>query len=145
MIAREPLTPALITELKPLLLANRDAVLIDCSPDWGELSRLDRGDAMAVVVLRVEGHAVGYVAHIANRHHLQSEIWATCVALYVDPKHSGHAWRLIREGERLARLAGAAVVTYNVPVGGKAARFLAAMRYEERELVLARRLDARPG
>lgn len=142
VISREPLTPALVAELRSMMLANRDAVpgYAPLDPNWSELSRLDRGDAMAVVVARVDGLAVGYVAHIASRQHLTGEVWAMCAALFVDPCFGEMAWRMVRHSEDLARLAGAVVVAYNVPPDSPAARFLEAMRYTTAEVVLQRRL-----
>lgn len=146
-IQRERLTPDLVKELRPLAIANHAAVrrVGSLDPDWMELHRLDRGDAMAVVVLRVDGLAVGYVAHVATRQHLTGEVWATCLALFVDECFSDLAWRLVRAAEGLARKAGAVVVAYNAPQGGDAARFLQALRYQPAEVVLTKRLDAATG
>jgi GNAT superfamily N-acetyltransferase len=143
MISREHLTPDLLAELRPLVIANHAATGSEAplDPQWEALAGLDAGDAMAVVVARIEGRAVGYVAHVMHRHQLYGERWATCVAVYLEPAHRGLARGLISEAERLAYEAGAHMVTYGVPTNRPAA-FLWHQGYTAVETVMGKRLRA---
>ena len=142
MIARERLTPELVRELRPLVIANHQAaeVAAPLDPQWSMLAHLDAGDAMAVVVARVEGAAVGYVAHLANRDQISGEVSAVCLAIYLDPAHRGMARGLLRVAEDLARAAGAAAISYNLPRDSSALPFFALQGYHPLEVVASKRL-----
>ncbi len=143
MIAREPLTPELLAELRPLILANHDATgrPSPLDPDWIGLADLERGDALCLIVARsAGGQAVGYVAHLMINHPLYRERWAQCVAVYLDPAHRALARALVSQAEEMAKGAGAAVVTYSVPRASRAAAFLHAIGYPCMEQVMAKRV-----
>lgn len=137
-ITRQTLTQALLLELDPLIRANHAAAETGAplAPDWWQLARM----GLWLWVVRVDGRAVGYCAHVVSRHPFAGEQWATCAAVYLDPAHRGLVRQMVRQIER--DLAGqVAVITYSVPHLSRAGAFFEAMGYPCAELVMQKRLE----
>lgn len=137
----ESLTPDLVRELRPLIVANHAAsgAKEDLDPPWSRLSELDARHAMALLVARVDGFAVGYLAQVMNHSHLNNALAASVVAVYVDPGHRSLAARLLHRAEQVAKDGGAASFSVAVP-GGKVAEWLTLMGYERTEVVMRKKL-----
>ncbi len=141
VLAREPFTPALLAELKPLILANHEATGSDAplNPDWLAIEHLNRGEAMALMVARYDDRAVGYCAQVMHTHQLYGERWAVCLAIYLVPAHRRSFQWLIDGMEDLARSGGASVLSYNLP-SEMNFRAFERMGYDRTEVVMTKRL-----
>jgi ribosomal protein S18 acetylase RimI-like enzyme len=117
VLAREPFTPTLLAELRSLILANHKATgsSSPLDPNWDGIAYLGDHGAMALVVVRFNDKPVGYAAQVMQVHHLYGERWAVCLAIYLMPAYRRHFRKLADEMERIAREAGAAVLSYSVP------------------------------
>jgi GNAT superfamily N-acetyltransferase len=140
-IAIETLTPDLVRELRPLIVANHkeSGAVEDLNPDWSMLEKLSKGFAMCLQVARVDGFAVGYLAQAMNHSHVSRDLVATVLAVYLDPGHRWMARRLLAAAEQAARDAGASAFTFAVP-GGRIADWLTVCGYEQVEVVLRKKL-----
>ena len=142
-LARESFNPALLAELRPLILANHEATGSDAplDPNWDTIAHLGDGGAMALVVARHNDRAVGYAAQVMQIHHLYGERWAQCLAIYLLPAYRRHFRALADEMERIARGDGASVVSYNLPVGTNMVGF-SRLGYWAREITMTKRLQS---
>ncbi len=140
-LAREPFTPTLLAELKPLILANHMATGSDAplDPDWLAIEHLNRGEALVLVVARFNDRAVGYAAQVMHNHQLYGERWAVCLAIYLEPKHRRHFQALSVTMECLAINGGAAAISYSLPSVRSAQPFVR-MGYRMPEVVVTKRL-----
>ncbi len=137
-ITREPLTIALFDELRPLIEANHKAANVDGPLDFQPW--VLQGMQPQVWVVRDDGKAVGYCAHIIAPNPITAERWAVCLAIYVDPKHRALARALVKQIEHDVR-GDVVVVTYSVPHLSNAGAFLEVVcEYQCRELVMAKRI-----
>ena len=140
-ITIEPLTPDLVRELRPLIVANHkeSGAVEHLDPNWSMLEKLNKGDAMCLQVARVDGFAVGYLAQAMNHSHVSRDLVATVLAVYLDPGHRWMARRLLAAAEQVARDAGASAFTFAVP-GGRIADWLKVCGYERAEVVMRKKL-----
>lgn len=140
-LARESFTPALLAELKPLILANHAATGSDAplEPSWELFEKYDKGDAMALIVCRFNERAVGYCATVVHHHQLYGERWAICLAIYLEPKHRRRFMDLVDMVEWMATEAGAACVSYNLPWAMNCGAFRH-LGYAPSEVVMTKRL-----
>lgn len=138
-IARERFTPALLAELRPLILANHAATgsKAPLDPQWDLFAEHDRGEALALVVCRYGDKAVGYAAQAMHEHQFYGERWAICLAIYIDQPFRRYFPDLLHSMEALAEEAGAACVSFNLPPS-KAAAFLRS-GYQMTEVVVTKR------
>lgn len=139
-IHQEATTTELLTELRPLMEENLQAVCPESSlvGTWMDSRFIPM--AVHLWIVRIDGEPVGYCGHIVAPHPFFGETWATCAAIYIRPAHRVLARRLIRQVED--DLAGqVAVISYSVPHLSNAGAFLeTVMGYECRELVMGKRL-----
>ena len=142
-LQREPLTPALLAELKPLILRNHEATgsKAPLDPNWDLFDQYSKGEAMALVVCRDGERAVGYAAQVCHHHQLYGERWAVCVAIYLEPAYRRHFKALVAMMEWLATEAGAASISYNLPVGMNMIGF-SRLGYWAQEIVMSKRLQS---
>lgn len=143
LISREPLAPDLVQELQPLILANHAATGCPepADPQWPVFYQIAGEGALCLLVVRIDGRAVGYCAHAAIRNHGTGSLHAVCLAIYLDPAHRDLAKGLVREAERCAREAGCGAISFAVPhLSNAGAFFETVMGYECLELVMGKRL-----
>jgi hypothetical protein len=139
-ITREPLTSTLASELRPLMAENHQAAGIEAplSPDlWAIQAMQPR-----LWVVRDEGRAVGYCAHVIQPHPFFGELWASCAAIFVRDTHRRMVRPMVQQIERELRGDGVKVIGYSVPHLSRAGAFFEAMGYGCAQLVMERRLDA---
>ncbi len=141
-ITREPLTPSVTAELRPLILANHDATGRDepFAPEWPLLYDMAGKGSLCLLVARSNGSPVGYCAHAYVNNHGTGQPHAVCVAIYLLPRHRGKAQALVRMAEAEARTAGCTEITFHLPHESRAAPFLEHLGYGRREVVMGRRL-----
>jgi GNAT superfamily N-acetyltransferase len=140
-LSREPFTPALLAELRPLILANHAATgsSAPLDPQWELLGELSDKHALALIVCRYHDRAVGYCAQVMHQHQLYGERWASCLAIYLEPRHRRHFPALVAMAEDVAREGGAACLTYSVPTSVASA--FVRLGYGVNEVALGKRLD----
>jgi GNAT superfamily N-acetyltransferase len=92
VFAREPLTDALLAELKPLLERHWHEIAvhqdIPLDPDYDRYFRMAAHGALFPFVVRVDGRIVGYAPFIVTPHlHYRTSKWAQNDIIWVAPEY----------------------------------------------------------
>lgn len=142
VIAREPLNDRLIAELGALIEANHHAAspLTTLQPDWGTIIKM----RPLLWVVRCDGVAVGYCAHLVQTHVFFGEKHAVCAAIYLSPEHRARVRGMIGQIERELTAEGVSSISYSVPHLSRAGAFFEAIGYECAELIMVKKIHALP-
>jgi GNAT superfamily N-acetyltransferase len=92
VFAREPLTDALLDELRPLLEKHWEEIAvhkdIPLDPDYDRYFRMANAGALHPFVVRVNGRIVGYAPFIVTPHlHYRTSKWAQNDIIWIAPEH----------------------------------------------------------
>ena len=110
------------------------------APQWDTFAQLEGDGALCLLVARHDGRPVGYCVHAAMTNHVTGELVAYCLAIYLDPAHRTLARALVREAERMAKLAGCVTITFSVPHMARTGAFFEAVGYDCAEIVMRKTL-----
>lgn len=148
MIAREPFTPALLAELRPLIEENHAATGMAperLAPRWEVYDQMQAAGLLRVYVARRHTGAVawGYAAFVVQPSPNYAEVWAAAVAIVATREarrcYAGVA--LLETSERLLRAEGVQVIAHSVPTGQPAmGQTLLGLGYERAEVVWRKRV-----
>lgn len=148
MIIREPFTPALLAELRPLIEANHAATGLAperLAPRWEVYDAMERAGLLRVFVARRHAGAVawGYAAFVVQPSTNYAEVWAAAVAIVAtrEARRCYAGITLLETSERLLRAEGVQVITHSVPTGQPGfGQTLLGMGYERAEVVWRKRV-----
>ncbi len=146
VFARESLTPELVAEVTPLLMAHYTEVAnyqdIPLRPRWEQYFTLQELGALLVYTSRQAGRLIGYNAFLKDRHlHYGTSMQAANDVIFIDPRQRGFGRKFIAWCVEQLRAAGAQVNSYHVKLSLDWGHILAEQGFEPVETVWVKRLD----
>lgn len=142
----ERLTPELVSEVGPLLMAHWREVAgdkdIPLSPRWDIYSLLEGSDKLFIYTARIRGRLVGYNAFFVDPHvHYGTALQATNDVVFIDPRERGFGRKFLAWCAEHLRAAGVQLMSYHVKKSHDWGHVLAEQGFLPREVVWVKRLD----
>lgn len=146
IFARETLTPELVAEVVPLLIAHWTEVAhyrdIPLDPKWDRYYQLQEIGALLVYTSRLNGRLIGYNAFFKDGHlHYRQSMQGGNDVIFIDPRERGFGRRFIAWCVEQLRAEGVQVNSYHVKVSHDWGHILAEQGFEPVEVVWCKRLD----
>lgn len=119
MFYSEPLTPALIREVGPLLFKHWDELAkykdIRLDPDWDVYMKAQSIGALIIYTARIEGELVGYACFFAKSSlHYRQSYEAQSDVIFIDPARRGFGKSFVRWCREQLRARGVKVLRWAV-------------------------------
>lgn len=145
-LARERLTPELVAEVTPLLMAHWREVAgdkdIPLEPRWDLYFDMQDLGKLLVYTARREGRLIGYNAFFKDRHlHYATSLQGANDVIFIDPRERGFGRAFIRFCIDQLTAEKVQVNSYHVKLSHDWGHVLAEMGFEPREVVWVKRLD----
>lgn len=146
IFAREDLTPELIAEITPLLMAHYAEVSgdldIPLDPRWDLYFGMQDGGKLLIYTSRILGRLVGYNAFFKDQHmHYVTLVHSANDVIFIDKAERGFGRQFIRWCVDQVRDSGARMMSFHVKLSHDWSHILAEMGFTAREVVWVKRLD----